>query len=179
MHEAFDAARRHPNNQSAFLQERINKAERYLRVKGVTDPPKFKYARFRRRNAIALNEFKEDPEVVYNHPRFTAYPERQIVVVDHQERKLTPIENEILRILLQQRNRVVSNGNLSELLWGEDASAQGERAKWHMSRLRKKIESDPSKPTIIINIRGQGYSLRDETRENFAPKVDQQGENIN
>src|SRR6266581_121154 len=60
-------------------------------------------------------------------------------------------------ILVRNAGRVVTNETLLAKAWAGDEEAYEEGLRVHISRLRSKIESNPSKPTYIQTKRGVGY----------------------
>lgn len=69
---------------------------------------------------------------------------------------LTAKEFDILALLIQNPNRYFSASQLIEAVWGHE-SADDRTLMVHISRLRRKIEPDPSKPSYIISKRWVGY----------------------
>jgi len=98
----------------------------------------------------------EQPEVVIDQ-------ELQINFVQHwarvkgQQVTLTPTESKLLFLLVRNAGRVVTNETLLAKAWAGDEEAYEEGLRVHISRLRSKIESNPSKPTYIQTKRGVGY----------------------
>jgi two-component system, OmpR family, response regulator VicR len=72
---------------------------------------------------------------------------------------LTVTESNILYQLMKKCNHVINYMDLAEMVWGDDYPGSGNSLKVHIRHLRKKIESDPSRPQIIINRPGIGYSF--------------------
>ena len=75
--------------------------------------------------------------------------------------ELTPKEFRILQVLLQHAGRVLSRQELLNRVWGEDYALEEHALDVHIHALRRKIESDPSRPTVIVTVRGIGYKLFD------------------
>ncbi len=98
----------------------------------------------------------EQPEVVIDQ-------ELQINFVQHwarvkgQQVTLTPTESKLLFLLVRNAGRVVTNETLLAKAWAGDEEAYEEGLRVHISRLRSKIESNPSKPVYIQTKRGVGY----------------------
>jgi len=69
--------------------------------------------------------------------------------------RLTAREFDLLRVLVQHPRQVFSREHLFELIWG----SYGDRSavSVYVSRLREKIESDPTAPRYIVTIWGAGY----------------------
>ena len=72
---------------------------------------------------------------------------------------LTKTEFKLLSELAVERGRVVSREQLLERVWGYDYFGDSRLVDVHVRRLRKKIESDPSAPTVVTTVRGMGYRL--------------------
>lgn len=68
-------------------------------------------------------------------------------------------ENELLHKLILHKNEVVSKENLLNSVWNDDGNYVGRTLDVYISKLRKKIQADPS--LTIINIRGVGYKLQE------------------
>ena len=68
---------------------------------------------------------------------------------------LTPVENELMRLLVSQVGQEVSRSQLALL-----TKTDNERTiDVQVNRLRKKIEEDPKKPRYLQTVRGKGYTL--------------------
>ncbi len=78
---------------------------------------------------------------------------------------LTTGENRLLAVLLEQPGQVLSRTYLLERVMGREEKAFDRAIDNHISRLRKKIESDPSAPSLLVTERGGGYRLVAEVRE--------------
>ena len=72
---------------------------------------------------------------------------------------LTPTEFRLLEHLLTHAGMVLSHSQLLTAVWGFAYSDATELLKPTISRLRQKIEEDPSKPEIIETVYGVGYRL--------------------
>jgi len=85
---------------------------------------------------------------------------RRIVTVDENEVSLTPIEYEILRLLLQNAGKVLTHRQLLMQVWGTAYESEMHILRVNISNLRRKIESDPSRPHYLLTEPGVGYRLR-------------------
>ncbi len=81
---------------------------------------------------------------------------------DGQALELTPIEFELLHALAQHRGRVLTREQLIEHVWGYDYYGDERVTDVHIGRVRKKVEDDPTHPTLIVTARGAGYRFEDE-----------------
>ena len=79
------------------------------------------------------------------------------VFVNDQEVSFTTKEFDLLLFLTTHPNRVFSKDELFERLWGLDSLGDIATVTVHISRLREKIEQNPSKPQHIETIWGVGY----------------------
>ena len=68
-------------------------------------------------------------------------------------------EYDLLMALVERPQRVLSRDQLLDIARGRSASAFDRAIDTQISRLRKKIEADPSNPTIIKTVWGGGYTL--------------------
>lgn len=75
---------------------------------------------------------------------------------DNCEIPLSSKENAMMKLFLDNVNRVFSKDMLYELLWGE-AIIDENAIMVYINRLRQKIEETPSKPKYIQTVRGLGY----------------------
>lgn len=78
-----------------------------------------------------------------------------------QKIELTPSEFRILRHLAVNAGRVVSNELLASEALGHTTNRKdaSDVMKVHVRHLREKLETDPSKPVYLVNVRGLGYRL--------------------
>lgn len=70
---------------------------------------------------------------------------------------LTSAEFDLLRVLAERPNRVVSRDELVSLLKGYDREPFDRSIDIRVTRLRRKIEANPSEPVYIRTVRGEGY----------------------
>jgi two-component system alkaline phosphatase synthesis response regulator PhoP len=80
---------------------------------------------------------------------------------DGEPLDLTPIEFDLLHTLMRHRGRVLSRDQLIEKVWGYDYYSDDRVVDVHIGRLRKKIEDDPSEPSLIATVWGAGYRFED------------------
>lgn len=72
---------------------------------------------------------------------------------------LTPMEYKILAKMMRTPGRVYTKVQLYESIYGAFFQSDDSTMMVHMSRLRKKIETDPQKPRYLKTIKGLGYKL--------------------
>jgi len=71
--------------------------------------------------------------------------------------KLTPTEFKLLAALIRHRGRALTRDQLLDLAWGQGVFVTDRVVDNQIVSLRKKIESKPSKPRYLLNVRGVGY----------------------
>jgi len=76
---------------------------------------------------------------------------------DGVEVRVTGAEFDLLRVLVERPNRVLSRDTLVDLLKGYDRDPFDRSIDIRVTRLRKKIEADPAAPDYIRTVRGEGY----------------------
>ncbi|MCU6710359.1 response regulator transcription factor [Paenibacillus sp. J5C_2022] len=79
------------------------------------------------------------------------------VFLHGKEITLTAKEFEVLLFLAMNPNRVFNKDELFERIWGMDSSGDIATVTVHISRIREKIEADPSNPQFIETVWGAGY----------------------
>ncbi len=82
------------------------------------------------------------------------------VFVNGKETALTSKEYDLLLFLATHPNWVFSKNELFEKIWGLDAYGDNATVTVHVSKLREKIETDPSHPQYIETIWGVGYRFQ-------------------
>ncbi len=75
--------------------------------------------------------------------------------------KLTSLEVEILRYMIDHRGEVVTRDALLDKIWGYEKFPTTRTVDSHILKLRKKIEKDPSNPRYILSVYGGGYRFVD------------------
>ena len=76
-----------------------------------------------------------------------------------KETRLTPRLVTLLKILMEKPGLIHTRENLFKEVWQTDYTADTRTLDVHISWLRNAIEMDPSKPELILTVRGRGYKL--------------------
>lgn len=84
-------------------------------------------------------------------------PSRRVVMRDGQQVELTSLEFDLLYFMASHAGRVYSREALMEQVWGEDRVVDPRSIDSLISRLRKHLETDPSRPRYIQTVWGAGY----------------------
>ncbi len=84
---------------------------------------------------------------------------RRLLDRDGVDIGLTTGEFELLMVLLSRPNQVLTRDELMNVLHGREAGPYDRSIDVQIGRLRRKIEPDPSHPSVIKSVRGAGYML--------------------
>lgn len=76
--------------------------------------------------------------------------------------RLTPQEAMVLKYLIDHKGKVVTREELLENVWNVTSEVETRTVDNFIVRLRKYLESDPSRPIYIKSIRGAGYMFMNE-----------------
>jgi two-component system KDP operon response regulator KdpE len=82
------------------------------------------------------------------------------VNVGGQTIRLTPKEFDLLSYLAAHPNRTIAHRELLQAVWGPDYGGELEYLRVFVNRLRRKIESDPTKPRFLITDAWAGYRFQ-------------------
>jgi len=91
--------------------------------------------------------------------------ERELIGEDNVAIPLSTGEYNLLHALVTRPRRVLSRDQLLDLSQGRELAAFERSIDNHISRLRKKIEADPSNPKLIKTVWGGGYMFASEVRK--------------
>jgi len=78
------------------------------------------------------------------------------------EISLTPTEYDLLRLLVQNRGKVLTHRQILRQVWGPTYESETHLLCVNISNLRRKIEPDMARPSYILTEPGVGYRLRAE-----------------
>ena len=85
--------------------------------------------------------------------------ETKMVTVDGEAVNLTPIEYNILLLLMRHPGRVYSSSQIYEQVWNDHALGSENTVAVHIRHLREKLEIDPSNPRYLKVVWGLGYKM--------------------
>ena len=71
--------------------------------------------------------------------------------------RLTPTEWRMLELLLQRPGQLVGSAYILTTIWGPTFRQRTNYLRFHMARLRRKLEADPSRPRHLLTEPGMGY----------------------
>lgn len=81
---------------------------------------------------------------------------------DGERIELTFKEFELLKILMENTDKVMSRSALLNLVWGFDFEGETRTLDMHIRTLRQKLGDDADKPRYIKTVRGVGYRFHRE-----------------
>ncbi len=85
--------------------------------------------------------------------------ERHVVSV-HGTKVAMPLkEFELLELLMENINRVLTRGQIIDRVWGPNYFGDTKTLDVHVKRIRSKIEDDPARPVHLLTVRGLGYKF--------------------
>ncbi|MDQ0114227.1 response regulator transcription factor [Paenibacillus harenae] len=111
-----------------------------------------------RRSAFYASE-ASTVEEIYRYSAFTVNRTTGELIVGDEVTPCPAKELELLFYLCKHPNRVFTVRQLYEQLWGDMLQGDEKTVVIHVSRLRKKLEADPSDPKLIVTLRGIGYKF--------------------
>ncbi|MCX7973507.1 MAG: response regulator transcription factor [Candidatus Aminicenantes bacterium] len=106
-----------------------------------------------------LRRFKPSPPPILRGGPITLDPERHEVMVNDEKIELTPVEFNLLKILLSRKGWVFTRDRLLDLLWSGEKFVTDRTIDVHISNLRAKLGKAGE---LIKNIRGIGYKFEEE-----------------
>jgi DNA-binding response OmpR family regulator len=95
----------------------------------------------------------EQEEVSFG--QYTFNIKRQTLTGREEQRKLSYRESELLRLLYENRDKIVERSEILTLLWGSDSFFNSRNLDVYITKLRNYLKNDPS--IEIITIKGIGY----------------------
>jgi two-component system response regulator RegX3 len=85
--------------------------------------------------------------------------DRHVVTLSGNPLTLPLKEFELLELLMENVNRVLTRGQIIDRVWGSNYFGDTKTLDVHIKRLRSKVEEDPGRPKYIQTVRGLGYKL--------------------
>ena len=108
-------------------------------------------------NLLRLN--KEQPKKINSDSvaigKYNFQLNRQVLSTGKEDRKLSYRESELLRMLYENRDKIIDRKDILNLLWGNDSFFNSRNLDVYITKLRSYLKQDPS--LEIITIKGIGY----------------------
>jgi two-component system KDP operon response regulator KdpE len=84
----------------------------------------------------------------------------RIVTKDGAEVKLTSTEYDLLKYLIKNANKVLTNRQILKEVWGPSSVENAQYPRVYVRHLRQKLEDNPDSPKLIVTESGVGYRLK-------------------
>ena len=111
------------------------------------------------RRYTSLGSMSADNKAVYQVGGLVMNDETKQVTVDDEPVKLTPIEYNMLLLLVKNEGRVFSIDQIYENIWNEDAIGADNTVAVHIRHIREKIEINHKEPRYLKVVWGVGYKI--------------------
>ena len=111
------------------------------------------------RRYTQLGNAAENSASVYTVGGLSINDDLKEVTVDGEVVKLTPIEYNILLLLVKNQGKVFSINQIYESIWNEDAIGADNTVAVHIRHIREKIEINPKEPRYLKVVWGVGYKI--------------------
>lgn len=102
---------------------------------------------------------EKENQAVYTVGRLMIDDDQKEITVDGEPVKLTPIEYNILLLLVKNQGKVFSIDQIYESIWNEDAIGVDNTVAVHIRHIREKIEINPKEPRYLKVVWGVGYKI--------------------
>lgn len=111
-------------------------------------------------NAILRRTAKSEEKLsltIYKFGDFTLHYDEQFIESPKGKTKLTSKENELIRLLASERNKLVNRSHALKQIWGDDSYFNARSMDVYLSKIRKILRDDPK--VQIITVHGEGFKL--------------------
>ncbi len=98
-------------------------------------------------------------DAIYSVGELSINDDLKEVTVDGEPVRLTPIEYNILLLLVKNQGKVFSIDQIYERIWNEDAIGVDNTVAVHIRHIREKIEINPKEPRYLKVVWGVGYKI--------------------
>ncbi len=111
------------------------------------------------RRYTSLGSLSQENKSLYQVGGLIINDDTKQVTVDDEPVKLTPIEYNILLLLMKNQGIVFSINQIYERIWNEDAVGADNTVAVHIRHIREKIEINPKEPRYLKVVWGVGYKI--------------------
>ncbi len=115
-----------------------------------------------------LGESAPVSDSVYRNGGLMINDDTKEVTVDGEPVKLTPIEYNILLLLVKNAGKVFSIDEIYTSIWNEEAIGADNTVAVHIRHIREKIEINPREPRYLKVVWGVGYKIEKQSSEDKA-----------
>ena len=114
----------------------------------------------RLRAALRRGPTADDAPVVETESFTIDLPAKQARAADGRPIRLTPTEWHLVEVLVRHEDKLVSQKQLLKEVWGPRYETETNYLRVYMAQLRRKLETDPSRPRHLITEPGMGYRFQ-------------------
>ena len=114
------------------------------------------------RRYTSLGSLTGENKAIYQVGGLILNDDTKQVTVDDEPVKMTPIEYNILLLLMKNQGRVFSINQIYESIWNEDDIGADNTVAVHIRHIREKIEINPKEPRYLKVVWGVGYKIDKE-----------------
>lgn len=102
----------------------------------------------------------EEEQVHFKIGRYEYDSEMRVLKLAKEERKLSPKEGALLKLLAENKNNLVKRSTALNKIWKDDNYFTGRSMDVYLAKVRKYLKDDPK--VAIINVHSEGFRLVDE-----------------
>lgn len=111
------------------------------------------------RRIAFVSKSENESATIYKANGLEINDDLKTVTVDGEEVKLTPIEYNILLLLVKNKGKVYSINQIYESIWNAEAVGADNTVAVHIRHIREKIEINPKEPRYLKVVWGVGYKI--------------------
>ena len=111
------------------------------------------------RRYTKFGNMAQESNLIYKTGGLVINDDTKEVTVDGENVRLTPIEYNILLLLVKNQGRVFSIEQIYEYIWEEEAIGADNTVAVHIRHIREKIEINPKEPKYLKVVWGVGYKI--------------------
>ncbi len=100
---------------------------------------------------------RESENMQFDLGKFHFNPKLRVLAIDGKNQTLSPKENELLKLLAENKNDLLPREKALKKIWGSDTYFNGRSMDVYIAKLRKYLKDDES--IEIVNIHGNGFRL--------------------
>ncbi len=126
-----------------YLTKPFSMEELLLRIKAIV-----------RRNSTSANNTSKS---IFNFGNYTFDYNRQLLIINKKEQKLTSKESELLKLLCENINNVLDRTVALNKIWFDDSYFNARSMDVYITKLRKYLKEDSN--VELINVHGVGFKL--------------------
>jgi DNA-binding response OmpR family regulator len=105
----------------------------------------------------------QEPKVVL--PKIYLDEEKRLLMVEENKVDLSPIEYELLALIMNAKGKAISRIDLLDEVWGLEYAGDTKIVDVNIRRIRQKLENEPSNPKYLLTVWGYGYRWNETIKE--------------